>query len=69
MGTEKSGKEQAEAALQALREIEKARLKLEAEDTSIPHFADMAVNAVWLISDLAANTIRRIEAAKRPGGD
>jgi hypothetical protein len=61
------GKKQSEAALQQLREIEKARLKLEGEDRAIPHFTDMMVHAVWLISDLAADAIRRGEAAKREG--
>jgi hypothetical protein len=67
MAKEKSGKQQAKAALKALRDIEKARLKLAAKDTSVPHFADFAVNAVFLISDLAADALRRVEAAKRAG--
>ena len=65
MAKRKSGKEQAKAALKALREIEKARLKIGAGSAPVPHFADMAVGAVYLISDLAASTIRRIGRAKK----
>ncbi len=64
MAKKKTGAQQAAAALKALREIEKARLKVQAGSTSIPHFLDMAVNAVVMISDLAAIAIRRAKAAK-----
>ena len=62
---ELSGKEQAEAALAALREIEKARLRLGAEVAVVPSFPDFAVNALVLISDIAADAIRRVEG-KQP---
>jgi hypothetical protein len=57
------GKQQAEAARQVLREIEKARLRIQAEDSAIPHFPDFMVNSVWMISDLAADAIRRADSA------
>lgn len=63
------GKQQAEAALQVLREIEKARLRVQAKDSSIPHFQDFMVNAVWMISDMAADAIRRAEAAEGEQGE
>jgi hypothetical protein len=53
-----------EQALQALREVEKAKLTLEAIELSGGHFADMAVNSLLLVGDLATDAIRRIEAAK-----
>jgi hypothetical protein len=64
MAKKRTGKQQAAAALKALREIQKARLKVQAGPTSMPHFADLAVSAVVLISDLAADAIRRAKAAK-----
>jgi len=65
MAKRKSGKEQAKAALKVLREIEKARLKIGAGNAAIPHFMDKAVGAVYLISDLAAVTLRRIAREKK----
>jgi hypothetical protein len=62
---ELSGKQQAETALAALREIEKARLKLGAEVGVMPAFPDFAVNALVLISDIAGNAIRRVEGPER----
>jgi hypothetical protein len=67
MAKERSGKQQAQAALRELRKIEKARLKLGAEDVAIPHFADWSVNAVFLISDLAADALRRAKGTKKRG--
>jgi hypothetical protein len=62
-----SGEEQAEAARAALREIEKLRLRFEAEEGAGPHFSDFAVNAVLLVSDLAGDALSRDEAARRTG--
>ena len=54
-----------EEALQALREIEKSKLILEAAEASMGGFADMAINSLILVGDLASNAIRRVEASKR----
>lgn len=61
---EEFGRRQAEAALEVLREIEKAKLRIQAEVTAIPAFGDYAANTVWMLSDLAADALRRVEAAK-----
>ena len=52
-------------ALEALREIEKQKLILEEMHRGEGNFADMAVNSLLLVGDLASDSIRRIEAAKQ----
>jgi hypothetical protein len=64
MAKHNPGKRLAETALKQLRAIEKARLKLKAGEAAMGGFADWGVQAVWLISDLASDAIRRVEAAK-----
>ena len=67
MAKHMSGKEQAEAAREALREIDKLRLKFESKEKAGSHFLDMAVNSVLLISDLAGDALARAEAQHRKG--
>jgi hypothetical protein len=65
MASGMSGKEKAKAARKALREIEKLKLKFEAEEGAGPQFLDEMVNAVLLVSDLAGDALRRDEKRKR----
>jgi hypothetical protein len=58
---------QPEQALEALREIERAKLELEAIERAEGHFADLMVNSLMLVGDLAGDAIRRIEAAQARG--
>jgi len=79
MATEKPGKPEAGAffgewqgreltkpdrALDALREVEKQKLILEKIHRAEGGFADMAVNSLLLVGDLASDALRRIEKAK-----
>jgi hypothetical protein len=68
MASEMSGEEQAKAAREALREIEKLKLKFEAEEGAGSHFLDEMVNAVLLVSDLAGDALSRDKGPK-PKGD
>jgi hypothetical protein len=63
-----SGEEQAKAAREALHEIDKLRLKFEAERGAGSHFPDFQVNHLLLISDLAGDALKREEAVKRTDG-
>lgn len=57
-----------EEALQALREIEKARLTLEAIERADGHFLDTIIHSLHLVGDLATDAIGRAEAAKGAKG-
>ena len=54
-------------ALKALRQIEKTKLILEGNEASEGGFADMAVNSLMLVGDLASDAIRRVEALEGKG--
>jgi hypothetical protein len=68
MAEEMSGPQQAKAAREALRDIEKIKLKFEAREGAGSHFQDVLVNTVLLMSDLAGDALRRSKAEQRKGG-